>query len=132
MFETFPYTIDQIKRYYEAGVRDYKLALTAEAPELVFYVCYNVVIKIAIAICAKNNLRVKSQSGHHAELINKLAEILGDNSILDNANRMRRKRNLDLYGGGLFISNKEAEKYQGFCRHLLDLADSYLFPGKML
>jgi len=132
MFEASPYTTDQIRKYYESGVRDYNLALLAEAPELVFYACYNVIIKIAIAICAKNNLRVKSHSGHHAELINKLADILGDENILDNANRMRRKRNLDLYGGGLFISKKEAEKYQRFCRQLLDLADSYLFPRKMI
>lgn len=132
MFENFIYPPGQIKRYYEAGVKDLHLASLAKAPELVFYACYNVIIKIAIAVCAKNNLKVKAQSGHHVELINKLAEYLGDNNVLDDANRMRRKRNMDLYGGGLFISEKEAINYLKFCRRLVARADKYLFPGKML
>ena len=43
-----------------------------------FYICYNVIVKTAMAVCAKNNLRVKSRAGHHTELISKLAEYLED------------------------------------------------------
>ena len=130
MFEKFNFSHDQINRYYQAATKDLRLAASAGAPELVFYVCYNIIVKIAMAVCAKNNLRVKSRTGHHIELIGKLAEFLKDKKIEDIAGKMRNKRNKDLYDGGVIISDKEADFYLSFCKKLVQRADSYLFQDK--
>ncbi|MFA4942503.1 MAG: hypothetical protein WC564_02590 [Patescibacteria group bacterium] len=132
MFEKFNYYPDQIQKYYQAAVRDLHLAILAEAPEIIFYLSYNIIIKMAIAVCAKNNLRVKSRVGHHIELIAKLAEYLDDQEIEDVANKMRTKRNRDLYDGGVITSEKEAEFYICFCKKLVERADRYLSPDKLL
>jgi len=132
MFEIFSYSSEQINKYYQAAAKDLRLAISAGAPELVFYTCYNVIVKTAMAICAKNNLRVKSRTGHHIELISKLAEYLKDPEIEDIANKMRTKRNRDLYDGGTITSQKEAESYIVFCKKLIKEADFYLFPNKLL
>ena len=85
-----------------------------------------------MAVCAKNNLRVKSRAGHHVELIEKLAEYLKDEKIEDTASKMRMKRNRDLYDGGTSTSGKEAAFYLNFCRKLVADADAYIFPNKLL
>jgi hypothetical protein len=130
MFEKFNFSHDQINRYYQAAAKDLRLAASAGAPELVFYVCYNIIVKIAMAVCAKNNLRVKSRTGHHIELISRLEEFLKDQKIEDVAGKMRIKRNRDLYDGGVIISDKEADFYLSFCKKLVQRADSYLFQDK--
>lgn len=132
MFDRFDYSSEQISKYYQTAAKDLRLAISAGAPELAFYACYNVIVKIAMAVCAKNNLRVKSRTGHHTELISKLAEYLEDSEIEDTANKMRTKRNRDLYDGGTTTSLKEAEVYILFCKKLVKKADAYLFPDKLL
>jgi hypothetical protein len=132
MFEQFDYSPVQIKKYYQAATRDLQLVILAGAPEIVFYLAYNIIIKTAMAVCAKNNLRVKSRAGHHIELIRKLAEYLADPEIEDVASKMRSKRNRDLYDGGVITSEKEADFYIHFCQKLIKSTDSYLFPDKLL
>lgn len=132
MFEKFVFSAERIRKYYETAARDFHLLEKEKQPELMFYVCYNVIIKLAMAVCAKNNLRVKSQSGHHVELVDKLAEILKNSDIKRIANKIRVKRNRDLYDGGISTSEKEGIYYLKFCRELIKEADNYLFPDKLI
>ena len=132
MFEKFDYSPIQVEKYYQAAVKDLQLVVLAGAPEIVFYLSYNIIIKTAMAVCAKNNLRVKSRVGHHIELIGKLAEYLDDQEIEDIASQMRTKRNRDLYDGGVITSEKEADFYIRFCKKLVQSADAYIFPNKLL
>ena len=132
MFENFNYLPLQVKRYFRAATNDLRLAKSTAEPELIFYACYNLIVKVAVAVCAKNNLRVKSRVGHHRELINKLAELLANQDIEIVADKMRVKRNRDLYDGGALVSKKEAAFYLSFCANLIMKADSYLFPNKLL
>lgn len=112
MFEKFLFSFKQIENYYLGVIRDFNMLRKEKyEPEIIFYFSYNIVIKIAIAVCAKKSLRIKSKTGHHITLISKLAEILGDEEILAMAGKMRIKRNKDLYSGGLAISKKEAGFY---------------------
>ena len=89
-------------------------------------------LKVAIAVCAKNNLRVKARRGHHIELLDKMAEILKDADIGQISNGMRSKRNRGLYSAGDMVSRKEAEYYRKFVEQILKKADTYLFPNKLL
>ncbi|MCK4553450.1 hypothetical protein KAU19_00615 [Candidatus Parcubacteria bacterium] len=86
-----------MKNYYNSAIRDLKIALASNVPEVIFKFCYDSLIKLAIVVCARNNLRVKSRQGHHIELLKKLSEILGNEDINIIGNEMRSKRNFDLY-----------------------------------
>lgn len=132
MFEAFSYSKEQIKRYYDAASKDLRLARLTPEPELCFYACYNLIVKVAMAICAYHGIRVKSRLGHHIRLIEKLADYLQDEDIEIVANKMRSKRNRDLYDGGAIISKREVGYYLKFCQKLLKNVDDHIFPDKLL
>lgn len=132
MFEAIKTSDEQVRRFYLAAAKDLRLAVSAKAPDLVFYACYNVIVKTSMALCAKNGLRVKSRAGHHTELISKLAEYLKDPETEDVANQMRKKRNRDLYDGGTITTLKEADAYLLFCKKLLKEAGDYLYRHKLV
>jgi hypothetical protein len=125
MLEKFQFTPRQVEKYYDSALKDLKIAKSSQ-PEIVFVFCYNCLIKMALAVCAKNNLRVKARRGHHIALIAKLAEFLQDKEIEIMAEEMRAKRNKDLYGGGVLISQKEAMMYFDFLKDLSGKIDKYL------
>lgn len=127
MFEKFNFTLRQIDNYYKAASRDFKIASSSLIPEVIFKFSYDSLIKLAIAVCAKNGLRVKARAGHHIELLKKLAEFMDDKSVFKVGDKMRRKRNLDLYGGGILMSAKEAEEYRNWLKTIFVKAEIYLF-----
>jgi len=128
MFEHFKFSRQQVVKYYQSAVRDFKIATDSNTTEVSFRFCYDALLKLAIAICAKKGLRVKSRRGHHIELISKLAFFLKDFEIEVLANEMRSKRNWDLYGGGVFISKKEASEYLKWTKNIFQKADR-IFKG---
>ena len=111
MFEHFSFTDRQIEQYSLSARRDLNIAIQSSIAEVMFTFSYNALLKLAIAVCAQKGLRVKSKSGHHIELLRKLAEFLEDPEIEEIGNEMRNKRNWDLYNGGGIISQKEAKEY---------------------
>ena len=132
MFEKFNFTEAQIKRYYNSALRDFKIALDSRIEEVVFKFCYDSLLKLAIAICAKNNLRIKSRQGHHIELLKKLSDILKNKDINAIGNEMRTKRNFDLYSGGVIISKKEAKEYLKWMREIFEQVNYYLSKTKKM
>ena len=127
MFERFSFAPKQIERYYKSAQRDFNIAQTSDIPEVAFKFSYDAILKLAIAVCAKNNSRVKSRQGHHTELINKLSEILRNEDIRVIGQEMRAKRNWDLYGGGALISKKEADEFLIWTKKIFKTADIYLY-----
>lgn len=132
MFEKFNFSVEQIKKYFKQAWRERQIASESNIIEIRFVFSYEALLKIAITVCAKNNLKVSSSRGHHFELINKLAFFLKDDNIKQVGNEMRSKRNRGLYSAGDTVSQKEADFYLDFCQKTIKKADSYLFPGKML
>lgn len=129
MFEKFNFSQNQIDKYYKSAKADLKIASDSDVAEVTFRFCYDALLKLAIAISAKNKLRVKSRKGHHIELIKKLALYLNDSEVEILANEMRSKRNFNLYGGGILISAKEANDYLKWSREIFQKAES-LFNAK--
>jgi len=132
MFEKFDFTTQQIIKFWDKAVRDFRLAEQAREIEIIFVFTYEAMLKVAIAVCAKNNLRVKARRGHHIELIDKMAEILNDQDIKQVGNEIRTKRNRGLYSGGDTVSRKEADFYCKFVKQIFEKADVYLFPDKLI
>ncbi len=130
MFEDFEFSSKQIQRYYDSAIKDFNIALKYKDPDVIFVFSYNSLIKLAITVCAKNNLRVKSKKGHHVELIKKMAYFLKDQDIGIISNEMRQKRNTDLYGGIAIITEKESKMYLYFLQKIIKKIDKYL--GKLI
>jgi hypothetical protein len=131
MFEKFNFTANQMAKYFSSAKRDLKIAKDSIITEVAFRFAYDSLLKLAITVCAKNNLRVKARQGHHAELIAKLAELLNDNDIEVIANEMRSKRNWDLYGGGAIITDKETKEYLQWIADIFSKADDVLNHNKL-
>jgi len=132
MFEKFAFSRKQIDRYFSAALRNFKIASNSKIPEVIFMFSYDALIKLAIAVCAKNGLRVKARAGHHFELLEKLSELIDLKEVEIIGNKMRRKRNLDLYGGGALISEKEAREYRDWLKNVFIKAETYISDGKRL
>jgi len=132
MLERFKFSERQIENYYESAVKDYRIALKSDIQEVIFKFCYDALLKLAIAVCARNGLRVKARQGHHIELIQKIADLLKNKDIKIVGDEMRAKRNLDIYGGGVLISEKEAEEYLKWLKNIMVQAEDYLFENKKM
>jgi len=119
-FSKFTFTPEQIERYFNNARRDLKIAVEDDHLEVKFNYCYNALIKAGISlIAAKGNVKVRSVAGHHIRIIEKMAEILKDETLLSVGNAMRSKRNEDFYGGGIFISEKESVEYLKYVKGIL-------------
>lgn len=130
MFEEFVFTTKQIEKYFESAVKDFKTAKKGDS-DVSFVFCYNCLLKLAIVVCAKNNLRVKARRGHHIALIEKMSGFLKDKEIEIIAQDMRAKRNRDLYDGGILISKKDTEMYLKFITDLVKKVEKYLDFNKL-
>lgn len=119
-FCKFKFTPEQIGRYLNNAVRDLKIASEDEHLEVKFNYCYNALIKSGIALMAgKAGMKARSIAGHHVKIIEKMSEILEDETVLAVGNAMRTKRNEDFYGGGVFISEKESAEYLEYVKGVL-------------
>ncbi|OIO50251.1 MAG: hypothetical protein COV41_00435 [Candidatus Brennerbacteria bacterium CG11_big_fil_rev_8_21_14_0_20_43_10] len=66
------------------------------------------------------------------KILEKLSEILNDKDIEIIGDRMRKKRNLDLYEGGIIISQKEVKDYLDFIKQVIKRTEEYLKNQKSL
>lgn len=62
----------------------------------------------------------------------KLSQILENKNIEIMGEAMRKKRNLDLYDGGIMIAQKEAKEYLAFVKTVISEADKFLKNQKSL
>ena len=119
-FTKFKFTPEQIRRYFNNAMRDFRIASEDDHLEVKFSYCYNALIKAGIAlIVAKGGVKVRSVAGHHVKIIEKMSEILNDEMVMTIGNAMRSKRNEDFYGGGIFISDKEGAEYLEYVKGVL-------------
>jgi hypothetical protein len=130
MFEPFSFSENQIKRYYQTACRDLNIALNNSDNQVKFIFCYDALLKLAITVCAFNHSRIKARTGHHIELIEKLSEFLNNGDIKVIGDRMRMKRNRDLYDGGSVITEKESDEYSVWLKTIFKTATVYLKAGQ--
>jgi len=131
-FQKFKFKPNQTEKYMQAAHRDLKISRQSDIAEVQFQFAYNALIKLGIALISRLGYKVKSRSGHHIKILEKTALILADRDIYSIGNRMRKKRNTDLYDGGILISKKEAKEYKDWLKAIFIKAEVYLYGKQRL
>ncbi len=121
-----------IEKYFNNGIRNIRIAAENKNEEVIFKFSYDALIKIGIAIIAFSGFKIKSRQGHHIKIIEKLSQILNNEDIIITGEAMRKKRNSDLYLGGVFITEKEAKSYLEFVKDIKKESEEYLKSQKSL
>src|SRR3989338_5623960 len=119
-FKKTVFTQVQVSSFLRNAFRDLNIASKDSFPEVRFMFSYQALVKAGIAYLAKSGVKVRTVSGHHLKVLDKLGELLKDPDVSALGNAMRMKRNEDLYGDGGFISEKEADEYLEFVRSVLE------------
>jgi hypothetical protein len=132
MFENFKFTEKQLKTFHKSAQESFKIAKESKISEVSFDFGYKCLVKLAIIMAAKEGLRVKSHTGHHKDLIEKLAEVLKDKNIIKIGDGWRIKRNSELYFGGPAFSPKEAESHIVWLKKVFMKVDDILGQSKKL
>lgn len=125
-FQKIAFTPGQLKQYFVSAERDFGIAFQDEIPEVSIKFAYDALIKVGIALIAKQGYKVRSQPGHHVKIIEKLSEILKDEDIDIMGNTMRQSRNKDFYDGGTIITETQARQYVDFAAEVIEKARQYL------
>jgi hypothetical protein len=121
-FQKFKFSAEEISKRFESARHDLEIAEKDAFSEVRFTYAFQAMIKIGIALLAQEGSKVRSIPGHHVKILERMSEILKDPDILVFGNRMRMKRNQDLYGGGELITEKEAADYLVFVQKVFKLA----------
>lgn len=131
-FEKKKFDKKLVEKYFNNAAKDIKIAAGNKNEEVVFKFSYDALIKTGIALIAFSGFKIKSRMGHHVKIIEKLSEVLKDEDIIAMGESMRKKRNSDLYMGGIFITEKEAKNYIEFAKKVLRKAEEYIKSQKSL
>ena len=121
-FKKFVFTPEQVEANMKNAEKALEIAGKDRISEVIFDYSYKAIIKAGIALLSKHNYKVKSGPGHHIKIIEALAAILGDKTIAQDADVMREKRNMDLYSGGVEVSDTEAGEYLAFAIKIVHTA----------
>ena len=119
-YKKFNFTSDEIKAYLKNAIKDFNIAQKDKILDVKFNYAYNALIKLGIALLSYYHMKVKSVPGHHIKIIDSLASFTKDDTIIDMGELMRKKRNLDLYAGGIEVTEKECQEYIGFVEKVLE------------
>jgi len=125
-FKKLEFSPEQIKQNLDNASRDLHIAKEDSILEVKFNYAYTALIKLGIALLSSRKVKIKSVPGHHVKIIEKAAEILDDSGIATMGNLMRSKRNLDFYGGGIEVTEKECAEFVKFAELSMAKAKAFL------
>ncbi|KAF0134816.1 MAG: Uncharacterized protein FD145_384 [Candidatus Saganbacteria bacterium] len=118
-FNRFNFDKSQTKKHLANALKDIQIAKTDKILDVKFTYAYSALLKTGIALLSHHQIKAKSIPGHHVKIIEKLAEILNDDSINDIGNAMRLKRNIGMYSGGIEITEKECCEFIDFVSNVI-------------
>jgi len=122
-FQKLAFKEGQIGQFSKSALHDLKIAEESDIPDVVFNFSYDALIKLGIALIAKRGYKIRSTTGHHVKILEKLSQILKEEDILVLGNKMRQERNFNLYDGGVFVGEKDILEYLNFVRSVFKKAD---------
>ena len=115
-FQKLAFKEEQIDQFLKSALHDLKIAEESDISDVIFKFSYDALIKLGIALIAKKGYRVRSTTGHHVKILEKLSQLLKDEDILVLGNKMRQERNTNLYDGGFFVGEKDSLEYLKFVK----------------
>lgn len=115
-FQKLTFKKEQIDQFLKSAFHDLKIAEDSDISDVIFKFSYDAIIKLGIALIAKKGYKVRSTTGHHVKIMEKLSQLLKDEDILVLGNKMRQERNLNLYDGGFFVGEKDSLEYLKFVK----------------
>ncbi len=118
-FTKLKFSEDQMKKNLDNALKDLDIAKKDTILDVKFNYAYTAFIKAGIALLSRHHIKIKSVPGHHVKIIEKMSEILRDEDIVGMGNVMRSKRNIDFYGGGVEVTEKESKEYIKFVEKVL-------------
>jgi len=118
-FNKFKFTEEQINKNLKNALKDLNIAKKDKILEVKFSYVYSALIKGGLALLSFYQVKIKSIPGHYFKTIEKIAQILKDDSIMTMGNIMRSKRNLDFYAGGVEVTKKECDDFIEFTEKVL-------------
>lgn len=121
-FQKLSFPGQQIQQFLRSARHDLKIAEGSDVPDVIFKFGYDALIKLGIALIAKKGYKVRSTAGHHVKILEKLSQLLKDEDIIVLGNKMRQERNVNLYGGGIFVGEKDSLEYLAFIKSIFKKA----------
>ena len=122
-FQKLVFKKEQIEQYLKSALHDLKIAEESDIPDVVFKFSYDAFIKLGIVLIAKKGYKIRSTTGHHVKILEKLSQLLKDEDILVLGNKMRQERNSNLYDGGFSVGEKDSCEYLDFIKDVFKKAD---------
>jgi len=80
-FVRFKFSKEQIEKNFANAFKDLDIAKKVDIPDVKFHYAYKALIKGGIALLSHQQVKIKSILGHQAKIIEKMAQILDDDSI---------------------------------------------------
>jgi len=122
-FQKLAFKEEQIEQFLESALHDLTIAEESDIPDVVFKFSYDALIKLGIVLIAQKGYKVRSTTGHHVKILEKLSQLLKDEDILVLGNKMRQERNVNLYDGGFFVGEKDSLEYLKFVKSAFKKAE---------
>lgn len=122
-FQKLLFKEGQIEQFIKSALHDLKIAQDSDIPDVVFKFSYDALVKLGIALIAKKGYKIRSTTGHHVKILEKLSQLLKDEDILVLGNKMRQERNFNLYDGGFFVGEKDSREYLDFVKRVFRKAE---------
>jgi len=122
-FQKLAFKEGQIEQFIKSALHDLKIAEKSDIPDVVFKFSYDALVKLGIALIAKKGYKIRSTTGHHVKILEKLSQLLKNEDILVLGNKMRQERNFNLYDGGFFVGEKDSREYLDFVKGIFRKAD---------
>jgi len=122
-FQKLAFKEGQIEQFIKSALHDLKIAEESDIPDVVFKFSYDALVKLGIALIAQKGYKIRSTTGHHVKILEKLSQLFKDEDILVLGNKMRQERNFNLYDGGFFVGEKDSREYLDFVKKIFRKAD---------
>ena len=122
-FQKLAFKEEQIEQFLNSASHDLKIAEASDIPDVIFKFSYDALVKLGIALIAKKGYKIRSTTGHHVKVLEKLSQILREENILVLGNKMRQERNFNLYDGRFFVGEKDSREYLDFVKSVFKKAD---------
>lgn len=122
-FQKLAFKEEQIEQFLKSALHDLKIAEASDIPDVIFKFSYDALVKLGIALIAKKGYKIRSTTGHHVKILEKLSQILKEEDILVLGNKMRQERNFNLYDGRFFVGEKDSCEYLDFVKSVFKKAD---------